>query len=83
MFEGWGAQFTPGKSSHPFSERNNINGVSYGDDPRSIYTLMGPRITAIQEDYARRVVDSVNEFDNVLYEIVNETGTTPRLGRRT
>lgn len=75
LFEGWGAQFAPGKSSHPFNRRNNINGVDYGDDPRTIYTLKVPGITAIQEDYLRRVVDAVDGFDNVLYEIVNEAGT--------
>jgi Family of unknown function (DUF6298) len=75
LFEGWGAQFAPGKSSHPFNRRNNINGIDYGEDPRNIYTLKIPQITAIQDAYVRRVVDTVDEFDNVLYEIVNEAGT--------
>ena len=75
LFEGWGAQFAPGKASHPFNRRNNVNGVDYGEDPKDIYTLKFPRITAVQDEYARRVIDTVNEFDNVLYEIVNEAGT--------
>lgn len=75
LFEGWGAQFAPGKSSHPFNRRNNINDIDYGDDPKDIYTLKHPRITGIQDAYVRRVIDTVNEFDNVLYEIVNEAGT--------
>jgi hypothetical protein len=74
LFEGWGAQFAPGKASHPFNQQNNINGIGYGEDPRDIYTLKIPKITAIQDDYVRRVIDTVNEFDNVLYEIVNEAG---------
>jgi hypothetical protein len=74
LFEGWGAQFAPGKASHPFNRRNNINGVDYGEDPRDIYTLKVPRITSVQDEYVRRVADTVNEFDNVLYEIVNEAG---------
>ena len=37
-----------------------------------IYELLDPKITALQEAYVRKVVDTVNEFDNVLYEISNE-----------
>lgn len=74
LFEGWGAQFEPGKASHPFNRQNNINSIGYRDDPRDIYTLKYPQITSIQEEYARHVIDTVNRFDNVIYEIVNEAG---------
>ena len=30
-------------------------------------------ITAIQEAYAKKVIDTVNDLDNVLYEISNES----------
>ena len=30
-------------------------------------------ITALQEAYVRKVVDTVNDLDNVLYEISNES----------
>jgi hypothetical protein len=39
-----------------------------------VHTLADRRVTAIQEAYVRRVIDTVNGFDNVLYEIANESG---------
>lgn len=74
LFEGWGVQFAPGRDSHPFNRANNINGVHYGEDPSRVHTLTHPRIVGIQEAHIRRVVDAVNGYDNVLYEIVNEAG---------
>jgi hypothetical protein len=61
---------------HPFHLDNNVNGVD-GDPQgtgggRAVHTLLVPEITAIQEAYVRRVVDAVNDLDNVLYEIGNE-----------
>jgi len=33
-----------------------------------------PAVTAIQEAYIKKVIETVNDLDNVLYEIANETG---------
>ena len=74
LFEGWELGFAPGALSHPFNSANNVNGVSYGSTLTNIHTLTVPAITSIQEEYVRRVIDSVNDFDNVLYEIANEPG---------
>lgn len=73
LFEGWGVQFSSGRRSHPFLG-NNINGVTVSGDPWSIHTLEHPDITALQEAYVKKVIDTVNDLDNVLYEIVNEAG---------
>jgi len=32
-----------------------------------------PATTSLQETYVRKVIDTVNDLDNVLYEITNET----------
>jgi len=74
LFEGWGMQFVSGAwKSHPFHSENNANGVGrevqQGVD---IHTLKHPAIRAIQERYVRKVVDTVSDLDNVLYEISNE-----------
>lgn len=74
LFEGWGMQFcTDAWKMHPFCPDNNVSGlggeVAQGVD---IHTLKHPAITAIQERYVRKVVDTVNDLDNVLYEISNE-----------
>ena len=38
------------------------------------HTLGLPQITAVQEGYVQRVVETVNDLDNMLFEIANETG---------
>lgn len=63
---------------HPFNVYNNINGID--GDPQgtgrglAIQTLAIPAVTHVQEAYVRQIVDTVNDLDNVLYEIVNESG---------
>jgi hypothetical protein len=76
LFEGWGLQFVPdGWKAHPFNEGNNLNGIGNEiTDAKglSIFTLAHPGITRLQETYVRKVIDTVNDLDNVLYEIANE-----------
>jgi hypothetical protein len=77
LFEGWGLQFCPNAfENHPFHPDNNINGIngdSNGDGSGiEIHTLINDEILTIQEDYIQEVIETVNEFDNVLYEISNE-----------
>ncbi len=77
LFEGWGLQFSPGAwEAHPFHPSNNINGVdgdANGDGKGiDVHTLRNPRVVELQRAYVRKVVDTVNDLDNVLYEIGNE-----------
>ncbi len=77
LFEGWGLQYSPDAfENHLFHPDNNMNGIN-GDSNNDgngleIHTLENKEITAIQEAYVQKVIDVVNEFDNVLYEISNE-----------
>jgi hypothetical protein len=81
LFEGFGVQY--GKeswSNHPMNAANNINGVE-GDrnsDRKGIeiHQLLNKRVTKLQEAYLRWLVTGLNEFDNVLYEVSNETHTS-------
>jgi len=61
---------------HLFNPANNVQGLSgdtNGDKSGAeAYDLSVPRITRIQEEYVRKVIDTVNDLDNVLYEIGNE-----------
>lgn len=62
--------------THPFNPANNVNRID-GDpnkdgDGREIFTLDIPRVTELQKSYIRKVIDAVNDLDNVLYEIGNE-----------
>ncbi|MBI4874657.1 MAG: hypothetical protein HY822_08490, partial [Acidobacteria bacterium] len=80
LFEGWEMQFTDGWRHHPFHGPNNINGVEgdlNGDGSGLEYNTlsespMGRRVLELQRAYVRKVVDQVNDLDNVLYEICNE-----------
>jgi hypothetical protein len=66
---------------HPFHAANNINGISgdpNGDgEGTELHSLVVPSITRLQEAYVRKVVDTVNDLDNVIYEIANESIGTP------
>jgi hypothetical protein len=81
LFEGHGIQRSdpPWRwDGHPFNVNNNINGID-GDPDRDglgveIHTLEIPAVTALQEAYVRKMIDAVNDLDNVLYEITNESG---------
>ncbi len=82
LFNGWSVE-TIGAynlnnpwNGHPFNKSNNINdidGDSNGDKGgREVHTLQMPAITDIQRAYVRKIIDTVNDLDNVLYEICNE-----------
>jgi len=82
LFEGWEMQFTDAWIYHPFHPENNINGIDAdlgGDGQGLEYNSLsespaGRRVLAWQEAYVRKVIDTVNDLDNVLYEICNEAG---------
>jgi len=81
LFEAW-AVFPRNKTRldmHLFGRDNNVNGfdlvASEADGIlRDWVTLDNPNLVQAQEAYVRKVVETVNEFDNVLYEICNEAG---------
>lgn len=81
LFEGWGIQFRPrALQQHPFYPGNNVNGIK-GDlngDGRGleIHSGRSQKITELQQAYVRKIIDTVNDFDNVLYEIANEAHPT-------
>jgi len=80
LFEGWGLMHgnrRRGASaewawrSHPFHPDNNINRIDAGGKPHS---RANPAVNSLQAAYIRKVVDTVNDLDNVLYEVINEGG---------
>ena len=80
LFEGWELQFTDAWKYHPFHGPNNVNGIDADPEGRGLLynqlrdDEMGRRVLALQEAYLRKVVDTVNDLDNVLYEACNEAG---------
>jgi hypothetical protein len=81
LFQGFSSEPKTAKANpwpgHPFHRDNNINGID-GDlsgtgSGAAVHSLTVPAITKLQEDYVRKVIDTLNGFDNVLYEISGET----------
>lgn len=80
LFEGWELQFSDAWLNHPFHAPNNVNGLeadldgdgrglefnALHDSPASV------KVLELQHAYVRKVIDTVNDLDNVLYEIANE-----------
>ncbi len=86
LFEGWGLMHGNRRPNtddgwawraHPFNPANNINQLSIeGADALSgrVHTLHNPQANKLQAAYIRKIVDTVNDLDNVLYEVINEGG---------
>ena len=84
LFNGWSVAYPKGQNQaanpwlgHPFNLDNNVNGIN-GDpnqDKSGVETqaLTIPEVTALQEAYVAKIIDTVNDLDNVLYEISNES----------
>ncbi len=82
LFQGFSVHTRRGRNpwfGHPFNKDNNINGVdgdTNGDgDGREAHTLANRKVTELQEGYVRKVIDTINDLDNVLYEVANEAGS--------
>lgn len=62
---------------HPFNIMNNINGINgdqYGQgDGKDVHTLRSSQINRLQEAYVKKVINTLNDLDNVLWEISNES----------
>src|SRR5215510_4557043 len=69
-------------TGHPFNVNNNINGIngdpSGNDNGEEVHSLVVPAITSLQEAYVRKVVDTLNDLDNVLYEISGDAPASSR-----
>jgi len=84
LFEFWGVTHAPDAwQFHPFAAPNNVNGIEAdaNGDGRGVELhllrddAVGRRILLLQEAYVRRVLETLNDCDNVLYEVGNEGGT--------
>ena len=85
LFDGWsiasshGGTYGPGNPwpGHPFNKNNNINGIN-GDtnndnSGEEVHTTGIPAVFALEVKYVKKVIDQVNDLDNILYEISNES----------
>jgi Protein of unknown function (DUF4038)/Family of unknown function (DUF6298) len=88
LFQGWSQQKEQIKSGnpwlfHPFNPDNNINGIgkqvtdNKEDDAEkgTLHSIKNGDILKQQEAYVKKVIETINDLDNVLFEIINEGGT--------
>ncbi len=88
LFQGWclnktGTPNTDPWEHHPFNPANNINSVgsqviNHIQDEEAkgtLHSLRNSDVLARQEAYVKKVLETLNDLDNVLYEIINEGGT--------
>ena len=88
LFQGWSLNKTNTENAdpwphHPFHPDNNINGVGKQvvnnamDDAEkgTLHSMKNGDVLAHQEAYVKKVIETLNDLDNVLYEILNEGGT--------
>ncbi|MCR9293676.1 MAG: hypothetical protein NXI32_13210 [bacterium] len=69
---------------HPFHPDNNINGLPVDLRRQQTTTLSSPRLVTLQKEMVRKIVQELNPFDNVFYEIQNEPwADNPRKVMRT
>jgi hypothetical protein len=80
LFDAWMLKHPHLWKLHAFHRENNINGVDgdprntgMGTDGEGGFCSVGnPKALEAQQAFIRRVVDAVNEFDHILFEIANE-----------
>jgi hypothetical protein len=84
LFDGWSVADEKGGYAennpwlgHPYHSANNANGINgdtNGDNSGvEVHELGNTAVTTFQEAYVRQVIDTVNDLDNVLFEISNES----------
>jgi Family of unknown function (DUF6298) len=76
FFEGFGLHLSLAPDNvegHPFYAANNVNDIGIASiNDYQVLPLDG-RVQALQESYIRKVVDTVEDLPNVLYEVANES----------
>jgi len=76
LFDGWALHLSPPPDhveGHPFHIGNNVNGIAAASINDLQVLPLDPRIAALQEAYLRKVVDTLHDLPNVLWEVANES----------
>jgi len=75
LFEGFGLHLTPPPDNvegHPFHAKNNVNGIGIETIVDYMRLPLDPKVEELQEAYIGKVLDTVHDLPNVLYEVSNE-----------
>jgi hypothetical protein len=80
LFQGWSGTCDASREDwprHAMNKLNNVNGID--GDPKGIgygnkvHSLDNKEIIKFHEAYVRKMIDVLNDFDNIIWEIGNET----------
>jgi len=76
LFDGFALHLSEAPDNlrgHPFHADNNVNGVSIRSIADYQVLPLDRQVQALQDAYIRKVVDTVHDLPNVLYEVANES----------
>jgi hypothetical protein len=76
LFDGWALHLSPPPDNvegHPFHAANNVNGIGITSILDYQVLPLDPPVQALQEAYIHKVIDTVHDLPNVLYEVANES----------
>jgi len=80
LFQGWSGTCDASREDwirHPMYKLNNVNGVDGDPDTigygNKVHSLENSKIVKFHEAYVRKMIDVLNEYDNIIWEIGNET----------
>ena len=76
LFDGWAIHLSPSPhhvEGHPFHASNNVNGVGIASILDYQVLPLEARVQALQEAYIHKVVDTLHDLPNVLWEVANES----------
>jgi hypothetical protein len=76
LFDGWALHLSPAPDhveGHPFHADSNVNGIGIGSILDYQVLPLDPRVQALQEAYIHKVVDTLHDLPNLLWEVANES----------
>jgi hypothetical protein len=76
LFDGWALHLSPPPDhieGHPFHALNNVNGIAATSINDLQVLPLDARVEALQDAYIRKVVDTLHDLPNVLWEVANES----------
>jgi hypothetical protein len=76
LFDGFSLHLTAlpdNVEGHPFHAANNVNDIGITSIIDYQVLPLDPHVQALQEAYMRKVIDTVHDLPNVLYEVANES----------
>jgi hypothetical protein len=76
FFDGFGVHLSPAPDhveGHPFFAANNVNDIGIGSILDYQVLPLDPRVQQLQEAYVRKVVDTLHDLPNLLWEVANES----------